>query len=231
MKRVFLGVAGVAIFTTWIFSATTTPQRGPAPAGAPPDLAGVYEVVSNDTTLPGGLRNTGSPAEIMPLPAALAQTKSVDLTQDPEKMCQPIGPFRMMAREGTKIELVPALAHGMIVMFFENLSHGLARTIYTSRSHPAKLAMNWLGDSVGQWEGNTLVVDTVGFNDRTWLNAKGAQHSDALHLIERIRPILEGKYLEYRVTAEDSKALAKPYTYTRYYEKLKTEIMEDVCEE
>jgi hypothetical protein len=73
------------------------------------------------------------------------------------------------------------------------------------------------------------VVDTTGLNDRTWLNDAGAQHSDALHLVERIRPVLGGKYLEYKMTAEDSKALAKPYTYTRYYEKLKTEIMQDNC--
>ena len=70
-----------------------------------------------------------------------------------------------------------------------------------------------------------------GFNERTWLNDTGAQHTDALHLIERIRPVLGGKYLEYKVTADDPKALAKPSTYVRYCEKLTTEIMEDVCED
>jgi len=62
------------------------------------------------------------------------------------------------------------------------------------------------------------VVDAAGFNDRTWLNDAGAQHSDALHLVERSRPVLDGKYLEYKVPAEDPKELAKPYTYMRYYE-------------
>ena len=146
-------------------------------------------------------------------------------------MCQPIGPFRMMAREGTKIELLPALAHGMLVMIFEDLSHGLMRTIYLNRSHLARQTPNWFGDSAGHWQGNTLVVDTVGFNDRTWLNGRGAQHSDALHLVEQVRPILNGRYLEYKMTAEDPKVLAKPYTYIRYYEELKSEIKEDVCEE
>jgi hypothetical protein len=61
------------------------------------------------------------------------------------------------------------------------------------------------------------------------LNDAGAQHSDALQLVERFRPVLSGKYLEYKMTAEDPKALAKPYTYTWYYEKLKTEIMQDSC--
>ena len=136
-----------------------------------------------------------------------------------------------MAREGAKFELVSAVAHGMLVMFFEDLSHGLMRTIYRGRSHSERLNLNWLGDSVGRWEGNALVVDTRGFNDRTWLNDKGASHSDALHLVERIQPILNGRYLEYKVTAEDPKTLAKPFTYTRYYEKVKAEIKEDICEE
>jgi len=136
-----------------------------------------------------------------------------------------------MARERTKIEIIPAQGHGMIVMLFENLSHGLMRTIFMNRPHPQKPGLNWLGDSVGRWDRDTLVVDTVGFNDKTWLNAAGAQHSDALHLVERIRPVLGGRYLEYTVTADDEKALSKPYTYVRYYEKLSTEIMQDVCEE
>jgi len=196
---------------------------------APPDLAGVYQIVSSAVTLPGGLKNTGSPAELPLLPAAAAQMKSVDLKQDPAKMCVPVGPFRMMAREENKIELVPV--KGKIVMLFEDLSRGVMRTIYLNRGHPEKRELLWMGDSVGRWGGGTLVVDTVGFNDRTWFNDAGAQHSDALHLVERIRPLFEGKYLEYKVTAEDPKTLAKPYTYTRYYEKLKTEIQDDVCED
>ena len=203
--------------------------QAPRASTAPPSLAGVYQIIAGATTLPGGLKNAGSPAELALLPAAAQQMKSVNLKQDPAKMCAPVGPFRMMAREENKIELVPA--HDMIVMLFEDLSHGVMRTIFLNRGHPKEFEPNWMGDSVGRWDGNTLVVDTVGFNDKTWLNDTGAQHSDALHLVERIRPILDGKYLEYKVTAEDPKTMAKPYTYTRYYEKLKTEIQQDVCED
>jgi hypothetical protein len=203
-------------------------QARPAPA-TPPDLMGVYQAIPNGTALPAGRKNEGSPADIALLPAAAQQIKTINLKEDPARMCQPVGPFRMMAREQTKIELVPAT--GMVVMLFEDLSHGLMRIIYTTRPHPEKYEPTWLGDSVGRWDGETLVVDTVGFNDRTWLNERGAQHSDALHLVERIRPILNGKYLEYKVTAEDPKTLVRPYSYTRYYEKLKTEVMEDVCED
>jgi hypothetical protein len=195
----------------------------------PPDLSGVYQSIASGTTVPGGLRNTGSPEDIILLPAALEQIKSADLTQDPEKLCQPIGPFRMMAREGTKIEM--AYARGAIVMLFEDVSHGHLRTIHLSAQSQEPAEPTWQGHSVGRWDGNTLVVDTRGFNDRTWLNRAGAQHSDALHLVERVRPLSGGKYLEYKVTAEDPPTLAKPYTYTRYFEKVSTEIREDICEQ
>jgi hypothetical protein len=203
--------------------------QAPASSTAAPNLAGVYRAIGSDTTLPGGLKNTGSPAGLALQPSAAQEMKSVDLKQDPAKMCAPVGPFRMMAWEQNKIELVPA--RGMLVMLFEDLSHGVMRTVYLNRGHPDKFEANWMGDSVGRWDGNTLVIDTVGFNDKTWLNDAGAPHSDALHLMERIRPVLEGKYLEYKVTAEDPKNLIRPATYTRYYEKLKTEIQENVCED
>ncbi len=199
-----------------------------APLFAPPDLQGVYQAIANGVTLPGGLKNAGSPDAIQLAPtAALESPAKGSPNNDPWKMCQPVGPFRMMAVDGVKIELAPAASR--IVMLFEDLSHGMMRTIYMKRGHPEKLEPTWLGDSVGRWEGNVLVVDTVGFNDETWLNGKGAQHSDALHLVERIRPVPGGRYLEYKMTAEDPKALAKPYTYTRYFQKLDAEIMDDVC--
>jgi len=155
-------------------------------------------------------------------------------------MCQPVGPFRMMAREHTKIELAPA--DDIVMMLFEDIAHGLVRTIYMKRGHTPRPAASadpdrpasksrWLGDSVGHWEGDTLVVDSTGFNTRTWLNDRGAPHSESLHLVERIRPIRGGQFLEYKMTAEDPMALAKPYTYTRYYEKVATEIVDDLCED
>jgi hypothetical protein len=196
---------------------------------AQPDLHGVYQSIPDRTTLPGGLKNAGSPAAISLLPEAAQQARSIDLKKDPWKMCQPVGPFRMMAKENTKIELVQV--RGMIVLLFEDLSHGMSRTIYLKRGHPAKLELTWFGDSVGKWEGETLLVDTAGFNDQTWLNEEGAQHSDALHLVERIRPVLGGQYLEHKMTAEDPKTLARPYSYTRYYKKLDTEVLDDPCQD
>jgi len=206
--------------------------------GTPPDLAGVYQSISNGTTLPGGLKNSGSPSEVALLPSAAAQMKNVNPKDDPWRICQPVGEFRMMAREHTKIELAPV--PGMLAILFEDIAHGLIRVVYLTRGHAERSAVasdpgmplatsNWLGDSVGHWEGETLVVDTIGFNTSTWLNDAGAPHSEALHLVERIRPIRGGQFLEYKMTAEDPMALAKPYTYTRYYEKINAEIAEVIC--
>jgi hypothetical protein len=204
---------------------------------APPDLAGVYQAIPNGGTLPGGLKNSGSPSEISLLPEAAAKAKTINLKEDPLRMCQPIGPFRMMARDGVKIELAPA--SGLVVMLYENILLGVMRIVYLNRGHVPHVVdgpepgqepgPTWLGDSIGHWEGDTLLVDTLGFNTRTWLNDAGAQHSESLHLIERIRPVLGGRYLEYKMTAEDPNALAKPYTYTRYFKKLDTEIEDDIC--
>ena len=200
------------------------------PHGAgPPNLQGVYQSIPDGTTLPGGLKNAGSPAAIALLPEAAQTGQTVDLKKDPWKMCQPVGPFRMMATVQTKFEI--AQVNDKIVLLFEDLSHGMMRPIYLKRGHPAKLEQTWLGDSIGRWEGGALVVDTIGFNDRTWLNEEGAQHSDGLHLVERIRPMQGGQYLEYKMTAQDPKTLAKPYTYTRYYKKLDSEVIDDLCQD
>jgi hypothetical protein len=226
------------VFVAAIFAAcmpAAYAQRGP---DTPPNLAGVYWSIPNGATLPGGLKNSGSPAEIPLLPKAAQQMRTVSPKDDPWRACQPVGQFRMMAREGTKVELAPV--KGMLVMLYEDVAHGLMRTIYLNRGHiegpvaapdPNIEASKgtWFGDQVGRWEGDTLVIDGTGLNTRTWLNDAGAQHSEALHLVERIRPIRGGQYLEYKMTVEDPMALAKPYTYTRYFEKLNSEIEEDIC--
>lgn len=222
-----------ALLAAWVDCALA---QGTRPS-ASPDLAGVYQAIPNGATLPGGLKNSGSPGEISLLPQAAAQAKAINLKDDPLRMCQPIGEFRMLARDGVKIELAPAT--GLLVMLFENSLLGVMRIIYLNRGHVQHVVdgpepgqepgPTWLGDSIGRWEGDTLLVDTVGFNTRTWLNDAGAQHSEALHLMERIRPVLGGRYLEYKMTAEDPKVLAKPYTYTRYFKKLDTEIVDEIC--
>ena len=135
----------------------------------------------------------------------------------------------MMARTDARFELLPGT--NRLTMMFENLSLGNRREVYLGRTgHSPKVEGTFLGDAIGRWEGDTLVIDSTGFNDVTWLNDAGAPHSTSLHLVERIRPLQGGRVLEWKVTAEDPKSLAKPYTYTRYFERSKDELKEDFCE-
>jgi hypothetical protein len=101
-------------------------------------------------------------------------------------------------------------APGEVIMLFEYDSTW--RQIFTDgRPHDTNLGPSWNGDSIGHWEGDTLIVDTVRFNDKTWLDRVGHPHSDALHLVERIRRINHDHLID-DLTIEDPKAYIKPWT-------------------
>ena len=76
--------------------------------------------------------------------------------------------------------------------------------------HPDDLVPTWMGDSVGRWEGDTFVVDTIGFNDKTWIAGGGSIHSENLHVVERYT-LNDDNSLTMQVMAEDPDALEKPY--------------------
>ena len=100
-----------------------------------------------------------------------------------------------------------------------------------NREHPKDLDATYSGDSIGKWQGGTLVVDTIGFNDKTWLDGGGLPHSEALHVVERIRRS-DHETLVDDFTIEDPMAYTKPIEAHEVY-KLKPdwEIHEYVCEE
>jgi hypothetical protein len=129
-------------------------------------------------------------------------------TNDPVyRSCVPPGVPRIFLQP-TPLQIVQI--PGEVLMLFEYDS--LRRQIFTDgRGHDTALGPSWMGDSIGHWEGNTLVVDTVNFNDTTWIDRVGHPHSDALHLTERIRRI-NHDHLSVDITIEDSKAYAKPWT-------------------
>ena len=106
------------------------------------------------------------------------------------------------------------------------------RQIHTDgRDHPKDLLPTWLGDSIGKWDGDTLVVDTVGFNDKTWIDNTGLPHSDALHLVERLRRVSHD-VLQLDITVDDPKAYTKPWSVQRVFDlKPDWEIGELICED
>lgn len=101
-----------------------------------------------------------------------------------------------------------------LVMIFEDdiPSH---RTVYLDgRHHPKDPNPNWMGHSIGHWERDTLIIDTVGFNDRTWLDTAGHPHTEKLHVTERLRRPDLG-HLEIEFTIDDPGAYVKPWVFKR----------------
>jgi hypothetical protein len=95
-----------------------------------------------------------------------------------------------------------------IVMLFE-VFH-VFRVIQIDAKHPDDLEASFMGDSVGHWEGDTLVVDAIGFNDKTWLAGTGTFHSDKLHVVEKFTR-MDQNTIAYEVTMEDPAVLTKPW--------------------
>jgi hypothetical protein len=150
-----------------------------------------------------------------------------DSGPDPTARCIPPGIPRTMLQP-FPWEIVQA--RDRVVMIFEYQS--LVRQIFTDgRGHPKDLEPTYMGHSIGRYEGDTLVVDTIGFNDKTWLDPKGLPHTDALHVVERIRRVDHGS-LEDDYSIDDPKAYRKPWTAQKFFElKPAWQIQEYVCAE
>ena len=119
---------------------------------------------------------------------------------------------------------------GVTVMLFEhNNPH---RQIYTDgRKHPPDPEPTWVGYSVGRWENDALVVETTGFNDKTWLDGVGHPHSDAMRVVERFRRKDLGN-LEMEITIDDSGMYTKPFTVKAALRLLPdSDVLEAVCVE
>lgn len=147
-----------------------------------------------------------------------------DTKIDPATYCLPNGVVRVTSLP-YKIVQTPQL----VVILSEGNTHSFRRIFLDGRAHNLDLEPNsWTGDSIGKWEGDTLAVDTIGFNDRTWLDDTGKPHSDQLHVIERYRRLDAGR-LEVQYTIEDPKNLTRPYTFTRTFVPANREIQERFC--
>jgi len=118
-----------------------------------------------------------------------------------------------------------------VLIIFER-DHEIRQIWTDGREHPKDFGHTWMGHSIGHWEGDTLVVDTIGLNDLTWLDKAGHIHSDALHLIERLRRVAPDKLL-LNITFDDSKTFTKPWTaFRNFYLKPNWELEEEIlCED
>jgi hypothetical protein len=106
-----------------------------------------------------------------------------------------------------------------------------ARHIRLNASHSADPKPSWYGESVGHYEDDTLVVDTIGLNDKTFLDNYRTPHTDKLHVTERWRLIEDGKKLEILITIDDPGAFNQPWQALRQYDRVNRAFTEDICSE
>lgn len=147
---------------------------------------------------------------------------------DPEGFCLPPGVPRMMYTPyPTEIFQMP----DRIVFIYEGGAHVWRIIWMDGRQQPKDPNPNYLGYSVGHWEGDTLVVDTVGMNDRTWLDAAGHGHGEKLHVTEKFtRP--DSNTLRLEATIDDPEYYTKPWTVvTTSTWQPNQELMEYICQE
>ena len=215
-----------------VIFAQTTPHAGPAKTravSAAPDFSGVWFIDE--------YRRNILPKEDPPFQpwaeAKFKERQSEKLHQDPDsgpdptERCIPPGIPREMLQP-FPWEIVQA--RDRVIMIFEYQS--LIRQIFTDgRGHPKDLEPTYMGNAIGKFEGDTLVINTVGFNDKTWLDPMGLPHSDALHVVERLRRVDHDTLVD-EYTIEDPKAYKKPWTTQKTF-KLKPDwqIQEYVCTE
>lgn len=158
-----------------------------------------------------------------------AQRDGGKVLSDNGKLCLPIGMPGMVTNEfALKFLETP----GEVTVVSENST--LVRTVYLNKtSHPADFDPTWNGHSIGKWEGKTLVIDTVGLNDRTGhiTGARGVR-SLTTHIVERYHLEEGGKTLVNAITFEDPNVLSRPWTVTYKYHRAEpgAELWEYVCE-
>jgi hypothetical protein len=165
----------------------------------------------------GGGGRGGSKTEpqvpFQPWAAAIYDYNSANQSKyDPEGYCLPPGGPRMMATP-YPMEIIQLPEQKRILMIFEGATH-IWREIYMDgRPHPEGDALNptYLGHSVGRWEGDTLVIDIVGFNENSWLDYFGHPHTDMLHVVEKYSRPTKNQ-LHYEATIDDPGAYTKPFT-------------------
>jgi hypothetical protein len=146
-------------------------------------------------------------AKVQKLVAGIYGFANTSSPMDPMNECKPNGVPRA-GLSGAQIMMNPK---GLIIAY-ENEPGPVYRTIYTDgRTHPADLDTSYMGHSIGHWEGDTLVIDTVGLNDETWLGGGKYQnfHSDKLHVVERVTRT--GDVLTRTFTAEDPVMFTRPW--------------------
>ena len=234
------GIAALAL--SFPLPAQTAQQPGSAkpPAASAPapihDLSGVWNMHSTPAQRKyTGSTYTAAPPDMTPWgqekymankPSNGPRTHSLKETDDPVlRQCLPPGTPRIYLQP-FPFQIVQTPKE--ILMIFE-YDHTVRQIFMDGRPHPEDITPTYMGHSIGKWDGDTLVVDTVGFNDKTWLDRDGHPHSDQLHVIERFHRI-DLNDMTIDITMDDPKALANPWkTQLNFQLRPTWDIMELAC--
>ena len=194
-----------------------------------PDLSGIWEQNDNRYTqnIAAGLKPEDVPFQPWAKALAAERADGSHSKEDPPANCLPQGVPRIGASP-PPWRIVQT--SGIVFIVYE--SHNQWRQVFMDgRELSEEFIPAWLGYSTGKWEGDTLVVDTKGFNGKTWLDQLGKPSSDALHVVERFRRKDFG-HMGIQITIDDPKAYTKPWTVTEEVHLLmNTELMESICNE
>jgi hypothetical protein len=246
-----IGAIGLSVVLS--FAGTAAGQgaayRAPRTADGKPNLGGIWQAlneaswdIEGHAAAPGLILALGAAGAVAPgtgvveggpLPyqpdAARQRKENFDkrLTLDPEVKCYLPGVPRATYMP-YPFQIIQTPKYIMIVYTFA----GAVRTIYMDDQKEAPWD-SWMGWSNGRWEGETLVVDSTGFNDSTWFDRAGNFHSDALHVVERFTA-MSANHLQYEATIEDPKVFTRPWKMSMpIYRRLEknAQIMEFKCVE
>jgi hypothetical protein len=194
-----------------------------------PDFSGLWNKIS-----PKYSRNIAAdlkPEEIQAWARTLVDQRREDLGKGYMNVqCVPLGPGYATSADSTGSEMIKIVqTPGLIVILNPDLTY--RQVFLDGRALESDPNPNWMGYSVGRWDGDTLVVESFGFNDRTWLDHDGHPHTEALRMTERYRRPNFGR-LELEVTLSDPAAYARPWTVAVRAElAADTEMIEWVCNE
>ena len=209
-----------------------------------PDLSGIWDkgLLPQEVPPPGLFSGSGPSQTFRDLKAALpgdlpmlpwaAQLKATRFGRNskdhPDAHCLPLHPIQLhLHPQPRKIVQTPNL-----VMILYEANDGRREIFMDGRPlPPGDVQPWWYGYSIGRWEGDSLLVESTGFKDQTWIDEYGTPASDGLRLTERIRRINFGT-LEIQVTVDDSKTFTRPFTFTLQQRLMPdTELIEFVCGE
>ena len=191
-----------------------------------PDLAGVWAPAPNPYRF-DLIQDLQDEAIFRPAAQAVFQRRVLDFRRDdPLTNCLPGGPSDMLSTAYRIMQSPTVLA-----VLYES-GTGRYRQVYMDgRRLPEDPNPSWLGYSVGRWEGDALVVESAGFNDRSWLDRAGHPHSEKLRVTERFRRVDFG-HLQYQITFDDPETLVKPLTFSLALSyRADTDMLENVCNE